>query len=69
MGSGFFPIGESYYDAYCRVLTTINEAHDPDDAENTEVFVDDTSLYKVLDYGNVYYYFRHLMMYGGTRSS
>ena len=65
MRSGFSPVNDTYYDAYCRVLTTINDDHDPDDAENTEEFADDTNLYKVHDWGNVGS-FRRLMSYGGA---
>ncbi|PON75267.1 hypothetical protein TorRG33x02_245570 [Trema orientale] len=68
MGSGFFLQGYTKMDAYCRILTTVNEAHEPDDAENTEMFVDDSHSYMVDDWGKRGSA-RHLMTYGGPGSS
>ncbi|POO01259.1 hypothetical protein TorRG33x02_030130 [Trema orientale] len=51
MGNSFFPSGDESLDAFCEHITTINEAHDPVDAENTEEFTDDVRLYKVDDWG------------------
>ncbi|XP_062086565.1 protein neprosin-like [Humulus lupulus] len=64
MGSGLFLKGSTRYDAYCRKLTTINEAHDPEDAKNTEIVSIDTDFYVAKDWGFVGES-RRLMTYGG----
>ncbi|XP_062086562.1 uncharacterized protein LOC133792671 [Humulus lupulus] len=64
MGSGLLLRGDSRYDAYCRVLTTINEAHIQEDAKNTEKVSIDIDFYQVQDHGFIRS-FRHVMTYGG----
>ncbi|XP_062086561.1 uncharacterized protein LOC133792670 [Humulus lupulus] len=64
MGSGLFLKGDTRYDAYCRKLTTVNEAHDPEDAKNTEKVSIDIDFYLVQDWGFVGKS-RRLMTYGG----
>ncbi|KAM3263380.1 hypothetical protein P3L10_000374 [Capsicum annuum] len=67
MGSGFFPEfpDPSRY-AYCRGLVLLNDKGETINAEKTLIFLDNQSLYKVLD--RPYYgtgKFPHYVFYGG----
>ena len=64
MGSGLLLKQDSRYDAYCRFLTTINEANIQEDAKNTEMVAIDTDFYQVKDY-KFMKNFRHVMIYRG----
>ncbi|XP_062080060.1 protein neprosin-like [Humulus lupulus] len=64
MGSGLFLKKDARYDAYCRALSTINEAYIQEDAKNTEKYSIDIDFYLVQDWGFVPE-FRHVMTYGG----
>ncbi|KAM6576083.1 hypothetical protein CsatB_027920 [Cannabis sativa] len=65
MGSGLFLKGNSHYDAYCRVMTTIDEAYNQVDVKNTEISSIDIDFYLVRDWGFVNDDFRRSMTYGG----
>ncbi|XP_024017028.1 uncharacterized protein LOC21405166 [Morus notabilis] len=68
MGSGEFLFGDTSQDAFCRQATTVDEAHEPQDAENTQTFADDTGSYNVHDWG-IRGEFGHLMTFGGPGPS
>ncbi|XP_075101978.1 protein neprosin-like [Nicotiana tabacum] len=50
MGSSFFPIGSTDYDAYCRRLIILNDKGETFDVDKTIPYVDDHNLYRVSDY-------------------
>ncbi|KAM3321796.1 hypothetical protein P3S67_002947 [Capsicum chacoense] len=50
MGSSFFPVGNTGYDAYCRNLTVLNTEAGIINVDGTTIYVDDPNLYKVSDY-------------------
>ncbi|KAF4379810.1 hypothetical protein F8388_023827 [Cannabis sativa] len=54
---------DTCYDAYCRALTIINEAHIREDAKNTKISSIDIDFYLVKDWG-FRRDFRHLRTYG-----
>ncbi|XP_030503859.1 protein neprosin-like [Cannabis sativa] len=64
MGSGLLLKQDTRYDAYCRALTTINEAHIQEDAKHTHISSIDIDFYLVKDWG-FKSDFGHLMTYGG----
>ncbi|KAK9265591.1 hypothetical protein L1049_012602 [Liquidambar formosana] len=53
MGSGFVPIEDTRYDAFCRQISTFNENRQAVDAVDTESFAEGTGNYVVKDEGNV----------------
>ena len=66
MGSGHPPYGDQNYDAYCRLMTVVNEAYQIVDATDTQVYVDNIHYYGVLDWWNIRQSeWRHVMSYGG----
>ncbi|XP_062086555.1 protein neprosin-like [Humulus lupulus] len=67
MGSGFFPQdqGKQISDAYCQEVTEINESHEQVNADNTELFSDDGTLYGVKDWGPSRGNLGHVMFFGG----
>ncbi|KAM6576084.1 hypothetical protein CsatB_027921 [Cannabis sativa] len=65
MGSGLLLKQDTRYDAYCRALTIINEAHIREDAKNTKISSIDIDFYLVKDWG-FRRNFGHLMTYGGS---
>ncbi|KAM6576082.1 hypothetical protein CsatB_027919 [Cannabis sativa] len=65
MGSGLLLKQNTRYDAYCRALTIINEAHIREDAKNTKISSIDIDFYLVKDLG-FHRHFGHLMVYGGS---
>ncbi|XP_060964964.1 protein neprosin-like [Cannabis sativa] len=65
MGSGWLLKGNTADDAYCKFLTTINEAHKTEeDATNTLKYSVDVDFYEVEDWG-FRSELRHIMTYGG----
>ncbi|KAM6576088.1 hypothetical protein CsatB_027925 [Cannabis sativa] len=64
MGSGLLLKQDTRYDAYCRQLTTINEAHIQEVAKNTKISSIDIDFYLVKDLG-FHGDFGHIMIYGG----
>ncbi|POO01262.1 hypothetical protein TorRG33x02_030160 [Trema orientale] len=70
MGSGFILSGSVYEDSFCEQITTINEAHDPVDAGDTEVIGNEnvTLPYGVRDYPDTGGDLRHLVSFGGPGS-
>ncbi|KAM3263367.1 hypothetical protein P3L10_000361 [Capsicum annuum] len=65
MGSSFFPVGNTGYDAYCRNLTVLNI-----EAGIINVDVDDPNLYKVSDYPHMRPgKSQHYVLYGGPGES
>ncbi|KAM6595241.1 hypothetical protein CsatA_005765 [Cannabis sativa] len=65
MGSGLLLKQDTRYDAYCRLLTTINEAHIQEDAKNTKISSIDIDFYLVKDWG-FHRGWGHIMTYGGS---
>ncbi|XP_060211040.1 protein neprosin-like [Lycium barbarum] len=61
MGSSFFPIGRTNYDAYCRRFIVVNEKGETIDVDKTTIYVDDPNLYRVRDYPQPD---QHLVLYG-----
>ena len=51
MGSGHFLRGDTKYDAYCRKMSTLNEAHDAENVRDTEKVSIDVDYYTVEDWG------------------
>ncbi|EXB38451.1 hypothetical protein L484_022351 [Morus notabilis] len=64
MGAGDYLDGDTNKDAFCKLVTTVNEAHNPEDAQNTETFSDDIRYYQVDDWG-VRGQSGHVMTFGG----
>ncbi|XP_060211053.1 protein neprosin-like isoform X2 [Lycium barbarum] len=70
MGSSFFPIAQSNYDAYCRGLSVLNDKGATIDVDETTIYVDDPKLYQVLDYPHAAPgKFQHWVFYGGPGES
>ncbi|XP_059277726.1 protein neprosin-like [Lycium ferocissimum] len=70
MGSSFFPIAQSNYDAYCRGLSVLNDKGATINVDETTIYVDDPKLYQVLDYPHAAPgKFQHWVFYGGPGES
>ncbi|MCD7465245.1 hypothetical protein HAX54_000909 [Datura stramonium] len=66
MGSSYFPVGDTSYDAYCRQLIILNEKGETIDVNKTTTHVDDPNSYKVMDVPHaVQGKFQHYLLYGG----
>ncbi|KAH0677935.1 hypothetical protein KY285_025736 [Solanum tuberosum] len=66
MGSSFFPVNDTTYDAYCSGLQVLNAKGEMIDVDRVITHVDDTNLYKILDYPHASPgKFQHYILYGG----
>nr|XP_016469348.1 PREDICTED: uncharacterized protein LOC107791743 [Nicotiana tabacum] len=66
MGSSFFPVEETSYDAYCRGLAVLNDNGETIDVDKTTTHVDNPNLYKVVDLPHaIPGKFQHFVLYGG----
>ncbi|TMX03711.1 hypothetical protein EJD97_014759 [Solanum chilense] len=70
MGSSYFPIGNTGYDAYCGELAVLDHKCVIIDIERTIVRVDDPNLYRVIDGPRVGPgKLKHYVLYGGPGES
>ncbi|WMV43913.1 hypothetical protein MTR67_037298 [Solanum verrucosum] len=66
MGSSFFPVNDTTYDAYCSGLQVLNAKGEMIDVDRVITHVDDTNLYKIVDYPHASPgKFQHYILYGG----
>ncbi|WMV43073.1 hypothetical protein MTR67_036458 [Solanum verrucosum] len=63
MGSNFFPVLDSDYDAYCRAITVTNDKGETIDPTETTTFVNNPDMYFVFDVHNFKHH--HFVLYGG----
>ncbi|KAG5592212.1 hypothetical protein H5410_042726 [Solanum commersonii] len=63
MGSDFFPVLDSDYDAYCRAITVTNDKGETIDLTETTTFVTNPDMYFVFDVHNFKHH--HFVLYGG----
>ncbi|XP_075086331.1 protein neprosin-like [Nicotiana tabacum] len=69
MGSSFFPIGDTRYDAYCRNIGTIDDNGQETETGNLMPYMTNPDLYKVVDAPNDGSSFKHSVFYGGSSES
>nr|XP_016457079.1 PREDICTED: uncharacterized protein LOC107780970 [Nicotiana tabacum] len=69
MGSSFFPIGDTRYDAYCRNIGTIDDNGQETEAGNLIPYMTNPDLYKVVDASSEGSSFKHSVFYGGPGES
>nr|XP_009777804.1 PREDICTED: uncharacterized protein LOC104227279 [Nicotiana sylvestris] len=65
MGSGFFPIRNTLYDAFCRNITLLSDKGDNINVGQLPTYVNNPNLYNAIDIPNGGDYFKHVMVYGG----
>uniref|UniRef100_M1CY65 Neprosin PEP catalytic domain-containing protein n=1 Tax=Solanum tuberosum TaxID=4113 RepID=M1CY65_SOLTU len=63
MGSNFFPVLDSDYDAYCRAITVTNDKGETMNPTETTTFVNNPDMYFVFDVHNFKHH--HFVLYGG----
>ncbi|XP_019234628.1 PREDICTED: uncharacterized protein LOC109215068 [Nicotiana attenuata] len=65
MGSGFSPIRNTLYDAFCRNITLLSDKGDNINVGQLPTYVNSPNLYNAIDIPNGGDYFKHVMVYGG----
>ncbi|XP_009764294.2 uncharacterized protein, partial [Nicotiana sylvestris] len=65
MGSGFSPIRDTLYDAFCRNITLLSDKGDNINVGQLPIYANGPNLYNAIDIPNGGDYFKHVMVYGG----
>uniref|UniRef100_A0A1S4DRM2 Neprosin PEP catalytic domain-containing protein n=1 Tax=Nicotiana tabacum TaxID=4097 RepID=A0A1S4DRM2_TOBAC len=69
MGSGFSPIRDTLYDAFCRNITLLSDKGDNINVGQLPIYANSPNLYNAIDIPNGGDYFKHVMVYGGPRDN